>query len=47
VGPYDDRPECTCVMEWLDTQHYETETCTMLSFTDDAILIQVGEVPHE
>lgn len=47
VGPYQERADCTCVIEWLDTQQYETETCTMMSTTQDAILIQVGEQIHE
>ncbi len=47
MGPYAERAECVSVIEWLDTQGYEPETCTMLSTDPDAILVQVGEIPYE
>jgi len=47
VGPYADRADCSSVIEWLDTQGYDTETCTMMSTDPDAILVQVGERPRE
>lgn len=43
VGPYDERAECVGVMEWLDTQGYETESCTMISTDNESIPIQIGE----
>ena len=45
VGPYAEREACSGVVEWLETQGYETETCSMLSTGSEAILIQVGERP--
>ena len=47
MGPYAERAECVSVIEWLDTQGYETETCTMMSIDPDAVLVQVGEIPYE
>ena len=45
IGPYDDKAECTSVVEWLETQGIETESCTMASTDVDAVLIQIGERP--
>lgn len=47
MGPYTDRADCVSVIEWLDTQGYTTETCSMLSTDPDAVLVQVGERPYE
>lgn len=46
VGPYPERDGCTGVMEWLQADGYETETCSMLSTGSEAILVQVGERPY-
>lgn len=45
VGPYDSRDECTSIIEWLDSQGYETEACTMIVTDVDAARLQVGELP--
>lgn len=45
VGPYPERVACDGVVEWLDTQGFETEACTMLTTDVEAILIQIGERP--
>lgn len=46
IGPYAERGDCTSVVEWLDTQGFETESCTMLSTGAEGILIAVGEMPR-
>jgi len=33
------------VVEWLETQGIETETCTMVTTDVDAVLVQIGERP--
>ena len=45
VGPYADREACSGVVQWLETQGIETESCTMASTDVDAVLIQIGERP--
>ena len=45
VGPYADREACSGVVEWLETQGIETETCTMVTTDVDAVLVQIGERP--
>lgn len=44
VGPYTERDDCAGVVEWLETQGYETEACTMMGTGVDAILVQRGEL---
>ena len=44
IGPYDSREACTSVMEWLDTQGYDTETCSMVETGAEAIRLEVGEM---
>ena len=45
VGPYAEREACIGVVEWLETQGIETESCAMASTDVDAVLIQIGERP--
>jgi hypothetical protein len=45
VGPYAEREACSGVVEWLETQGIETESCTMLGTGVEAILLQIGERP--
>ena len=46
VGPYDNREECTKIMEWLDSRGYETETCTMIDtgVESDLVILEVDDV---
>ena len=46
IGPYESREACMSVVEWLETQGFDTETCTVVDTGVEALLIQVGEVPH-
>ena len=45
IGPYDDKAWWSGVVEWLDTQGIETESCTMLGTDVESVLIQIGERP--
>ena len=46
VGPYDNREECTKIMEWLDSRGYETETCMMIDTggESDLVILEVIDV---
>lgn len=45
VGPYSEREACSGVVEWLETQGYDTEACTMMAAGSESILVQIGERP--
>lgn len=47
VGPYTDWDECASVREWLDRRGYETGSCLLMPFPQEAVKLNVLELPHE
>lgn len=47
IGPYDDWSECASVREWLDRRGYETDSCLLMPFPQEAVKLEVLELPHE
>jgi len=47
VGPYTEWDECASVREWLDRRGYETDSCLLMPFPQEAVKLEVLELPHE
>ena len=47
VGPYVEWDECASVREWLDRRGYETDSCLLMPFPQEAVKLEVLELPHE
>ena len=45
IGPYDEWDDCASVREYLDRRGYETGECSLLSFPQDARLLNVVDIP--
>ena len=45
VGPYKDWSECASVREFLDRRGYETDSCSVLPFSQYSQYLNVGDLP--
>lgn len=45
IGPYADWSDCASVREWLDRRGYETDSCLLMPFPQEAVQLEVLELP--
>ena len=46
IGPYTEWSDCASVREWLDRRGYETDSCLLMPFPQEAIKLEVLELPR-
>lgn len=47
IGPYADWSECASIREWLDRRGYETDSCLLMPFPQEAVQLHTLELPPE